>query len=314
MPVEAVQEFQLLTSQFDAEFGMASGGVVNSVSKQGTNQFHGSAFMFYQDENLTTRDYFAETRRLREARDPAAAVGRHARRADPPATACTSSRASSASCSTAAAPPTSRAGPTWSGPTSRRPGCGTPTCAPTTRSTPPTPGASAGCARPPRSPCRSTPRTIRVPLRGRNRRRLDAGRQPQLDLRIEQGQHLQGLGGQGRRVLRQPALQRRRRPEDAAADAESPQLQRSAEPARQPPARHRLRRRQHLRLVPAQQVGRRSRPQGRRQLHVFVAALQDFGNLNGTFTIPSDLPFNAADPRTYPERLSIRVGNPSTST
>ncbi len=59
MPIEAVQEFQLLTSQFDAEFGMASGGVVNSVSKQGTNQFHGSAFMFYQDQNLTTRDYFA---------------------------------------------------------------------------------------------------------------------------------------------------------------------------------------------------------------------------------------------------------------
>ncbi|MGE0814018.1 MAG: carboxypeptidase regulatory-like domain-containing protein [Vicinamibacterales bacterium] len=60
VPVEAVQEFQLLTSQFDAEFGMASGGVVNSVSKQGTNQFRGSAFMFYQDENLTVRDYFAE--------------------------------------------------------------------------------------------------------------------------------------------------------------------------------------------------------------------------------------------------------------
>lgn len=59
VPVEAVQEFQLLTSQFDAEFGMASGGVVNSVSKQGTNQFHGSAFLFYQDEKLTTRDYFA---------------------------------------------------------------------------------------------------------------------------------------------------------------------------------------------------------------------------------------------------------------
>ena len=60
MPVEAVQEFQLLTSQFDAEFGMASGGVVNSVSKQGTNQFHGSAFLFYQDHNMTARDYFAE--------------------------------------------------------------------------------------------------------------------------------------------------------------------------------------------------------------------------------------------------------------
>jgi hypothetical protein len=60
VPVEAVQEFQLLTSQFDAEFGLASGGVVNSVSKQGTNQFHGSAFFFWQDESLTSKDYFAE--------------------------------------------------------------------------------------------------------------------------------------------------------------------------------------------------------------------------------------------------------------
>ncbi len=60
VPVEAVQEFQLLTSQFDAEYGLASGGVVNSVSKQGTNIFHGSAFSFFQDERLTVRDYFAE--------------------------------------------------------------------------------------------------------------------------------------------------------------------------------------------------------------------------------------------------------------
>lgn len=59
VPVEAVQEFQLLTSQFDAEFGMASGGVVNSVSKQGTNDFHGSAFAFFQDDSFTALDYFA---------------------------------------------------------------------------------------------------------------------------------------------------------------------------------------------------------------------------------------------------------------
>jgi hypothetical protein len=60
VPVEAVQEFQLLTSQFDAEFGMASGGVVNSVSKQGTNRFSGSAFGFFQDERFTALDYFAK--------------------------------------------------------------------------------------------------------------------------------------------------------------------------------------------------------------------------------------------------------------
>lgn len=59
VPVEAVQEFQLLTSQFDAEFGSSSGGVVNAVSKQGTNRWQGTAFLFDQNQNLTERDYFA---------------------------------------------------------------------------------------------------------------------------------------------------------------------------------------------------------------------------------------------------------------
>jgi hypothetical protein len=67
VPVEAVQEFQLLTSQFDAEYGLASGGIVNSVSKQGTNQYHGSAFVFYQNEQLATNDYFARRSNLEEA-------------------------------------------------------------------------------------------------------------------------------------------------------------------------------------------------------------------------------------------------------
>jgi len=63
VPVEAVQEFQLLTSQFDAEFGMA-GGVVNAVSKQGTNRLHGTGFTFYQNQNMTTRDFFAHQQNL----------------------------------------------------------------------------------------------------------------------------------------------------------------------------------------------------------------------------------------------------------
>src|SRR4030095_3695524 len=65
-PVEAVQEFQLLTSQFDAEFGASSGGVVNAVSKQGTNNFHGTAFFFEANDKLTARDYFAEKRNLQK--------------------------------------------------------------------------------------------------------------------------------------------------------------------------------------------------------------------------------------------------------
>jgi hypothetical protein len=63
VPVEAVQEFQLLTSQFDAEFGMA-GGVVNAVSKQGTNRLHGTGFTFYQNQDMTTRDFFAHQQNL----------------------------------------------------------------------------------------------------------------------------------------------------------------------------------------------------------------------------------------------------------
>ena len=67
VPVEAVQEFQLLTGQFDAEYGMASGGVVNSVSKQGTNALHGSAFGFFQNEKLQAMEYFAKREGLDEA-------------------------------------------------------------------------------------------------------------------------------------------------------------------------------------------------------------------------------------------------------
>ena len=63
-PVEAVQEFQLLTSNFDAEFGQTSGGVVNAVSKQGTNSLHGTAFFFDQNQSMTSLDFFAKQRNL----------------------------------------------------------------------------------------------------------------------------------------------------------------------------------------------------------------------------------------------------------
>ena len=67
VPVEAVQEFQLLSSQFDAEYGLTSGGIVNSVSKSGTNNFHGAAFLFFQDQKLSSLEYFAEQEGLEEA-------------------------------------------------------------------------------------------------------------------------------------------------------------------------------------------------------------------------------------------------------
>jgi hypothetical protein len=57
-PLEAIQEFQVLTSQFDAEFARTTGAVVNAITRQGTNAFHGSAFAFVQDASLTQKDFF----------------------------------------------------------------------------------------------------------------------------------------------------------------------------------------------------------------------------------------------------------------
>ena len=55
---EAVQEFQVLRNSYSAEFGGASGGVVNIISKSGANSFHGSAFGLFRDETFDARNFF----------------------------------------------------------------------------------------------------------------------------------------------------------------------------------------------------------------------------------------------------------------
>ncbi|MFQ5776943.1 MAG: carboxypeptidase regulatory-like domain-containing protein [Terriglobia bacterium] len=56
---DAVQEFQINRSNYSTEYGGASGGVINIVSKSGTNKVHGSAFVFFRDDSLDARDPFA---------------------------------------------------------------------------------------------------------------------------------------------------------------------------------------------------------------------------------------------------------------
>jgi len=55
---EAVREFQVLTNSYSAEFGKASGGVVNIVTKTGGNEYHGNAFMYFRDDSLNAKDRF----------------------------------------------------------------------------------------------------------------------------------------------------------------------------------------------------------------------------------------------------------------
>jgi len=66
-PIEAVQEFQVVTGQYDAEYGRTTGAVINAVIKNGTNTIHGSAFGFFQDSGMTTKDFFARQRDLPKA-------------------------------------------------------------------------------------------------------------------------------------------------------------------------------------------------------------------------------------------------------
>jgi hypothetical protein len=56
---EAVQEFQVVTNSFAPEFGRSAGGVVNVVTKSGTNDFHGNVFGFLRDKSFQARNPFA---------------------------------------------------------------------------------------------------------------------------------------------------------------------------------------------------------------------------------------------------------------
>jgi len=59
--VDAIQEFSVLTGGFSAEYGKASGGVVNAITKSGTNAFHGDVYEFIRNSALDSRDYFARS-------------------------------------------------------------------------------------------------------------------------------------------------------------------------------------------------------------------------------------------------------------
>src|SRR3984957_7630835 len=60
--LDSIAEFRVLTNNFDAEYGNYSGGIVNVVTKGGSNQFHGSAFEFLRNTDLDARNFFSPER------------------------------------------------------------------------------------------------------------------------------------------------------------------------------------------------------------------------------------------------------------
>jgi hypothetical protein len=63
-PLEAIQEFNLVTSRYKAEYGRSNGGVMNLVTKSGTNTLRGSWFTMFRDDTMNA---ITETERLAEA-------------------------------------------------------------------------------------------------------------------------------------------------------------------------------------------------------------------------------------------------------
>jgi hypothetical protein len=57
--VDAIQEFSVITGNYSAEYGRTSGGVINAISRSGTNAFHGDVYEFWRNDALDANDFFS---------------------------------------------------------------------------------------------------------------------------------------------------------------------------------------------------------------------------------------------------------------
>ena len=75
IPIEAVQEFQVVTNGFAPEFGRSTGGLLNVVTKSGTNELQGSAHWYYRGKSLTADDWLGTPSNIDSQNQIGAAIG-----------------------------------------------------------------------------------------------------------------------------------------------------------------------------------------------------------------------------------------------
>src|SRR5438309_5638489 len=75
VPEDSIQEFQVISNQFSAEYGHSSGPFVNVITKSGTNDVHGSGFLLFRHKDLQARGFFEQTKPDFDREQFGAAVG-----------------------------------------------------------------------------------------------------------------------------------------------------------------------------------------------------------------------------------------------
>ncbi len=74
-PPDAIQEFEVITNQYQAEFGNASSVILNTITRSGTNDLHGRAYYFHRDEALDARNPLATSKATFEQKQPGGWLG-----------------------------------------------------------------------------------------------------------------------------------------------------------------------------------------------------------------------------------------------
>lgn len=59
--IDATQEFRVITNNFNAEYGRNTGGIITIATKNGTNEFHGGAYIYYRSDAFSARDFFDQS-------------------------------------------------------------------------------------------------------------------------------------------------------------------------------------------------------------------------------------------------------------
>src|SRR5437867_5349766 len=74
-PPDAIQEFEVITGQYQAEFGNATGVILNTITRSGTNDLHGRGYYFHRDQALDSRNYFQTSKAKFEQKQPGGWLG-----------------------------------------------------------------------------------------------------------------------------------------------------------------------------------------------------------------------------------------------